>query len=215
MACVGACISDLGWTWTNDAAILRIVVDGQRYKVAVPITRVQAEVSTELAAVGCYMPRAVGAGSTVGFFGSLKKAFRKAKRAVQSAVPRAIRRASNRVYRTATRAIRTTRRFGRSVIRSNALKAGLFAASFVPGLAVVTAPTLAAIQVADMIDRRVAAGEQAARLLASGVRSGPAQAARNAGLVSLRSVHQLRRMAPGNPAAARVLAALQKKYGRA
>lgn len=214
MPCVGAeSFAQLGWNWTNTHAVLNLrTPDGREYRVAVPVTRVQNEASKELAAVGCHLERSVGAASVGGFFSSLRRAVKKVSRSVRRAIPKAVRRAARRVVRSASRAVRKVRRFGRSIVRSPALKAGLFAASFIPGAAAVTAPTLAAMQAADMMDRKIAAGERATRNIARGVRSLANRQAKARGLSALRGVKNLRRMARTNPAAARVLAALARKY---
>lgn len=216
-ASVGAQLGQLGWTWTPTHAIVHLRTQGQTYRVAVPIQRVQNEFATELQAVGCPLPRAVGACSTVGFFKAISRAVKSAgrgiARGVKKLVPKAVRRAASKVVKVAGKAVNSVRKFARTAVRSKLLKAGLAAASFIPGAAAVTVPTLAAFEAADRLDRNIARGEQAARAISKGFASPRARAQKAQGLNSLRGIHRLRAQArKGNPAAARVLAALQRKY---
>lgn len=214
MSSVNEHMMALGFSWTPTHAMVCLrTPDGRRFRVAIPAAQVQADHATELAKVGCHMPAAVGAQSAVGFFKALKRAVRRVSRGVRRIVPRAIRRAARRVYRRAARAVKRLRRVARSVIRSPYLKGALVAASFIPGAAAITAPSLAAIQMADTIDRKIAEGERAARMIARGVRNATTERAKREGLAAFNQVKTISRAArnPANRAARDFLGAFAQK----
>lgn len=106
-------LHDLGWTWHEDGAILRLQSRaGDTVDWFVPLDFLRSTFSRELAAVGCPVldvPTVGGSSSVSGFFGGIKRAFRGASRAVKKAVPKAITRAARSVQRTA---VRSAKRYG-------------------------------------------------------------------------------------------------------
>lgn len=216
MASVDEHLISMGFAWTPSHAIVTVCSpEGRRYRVAIPVSQVQNDHAKELAKVGCPLPAAVGGHQTaVGFFKALKRAVRRVSRGVRKLVPKAIRRAARKVYRRAARAVTRLRRTVRSVIRSPALKGALLAASWIPGAAAVTMPTLAAMQTADAIDRKIALGEAAAKQMMGGVRNAAVIRARQQGLDAIHQVKRAQRAArnPANRASLDLLSALRQKF---
>jgi hypothetical protein len=202
----------LGWRWTDQHLILCVQFNGQWYRVAFPIQRVDACVA------GC-LPPSVGADwgdcpPTVG--GWWKKLTRKVKRAVKKAVPKAIRRASQKLYRKAAKLVRRLVPIGKSIVRSKILTGVLAAASFVPGAAAITAPALAAQQVAIQAIKMAERGYEAAKAIERGVRDPKTFAQKRAGLAALHTMKVIAAKAKkGDRHALEKAAAMQQLLGKA
>ncbi len=92
-------LEGLGWQWRQNGVVLTARVSGQPIQVFVPLDRVWHEFHTELAAVGCPMPAAVGADiSVAGLFSGIAKA---AKGVAHAVTHNAVTRAASNVASTA------------------------------------------------------------------------------------------------------------------
>ncbi len=211
---LGQHIAQLGWSWTKTHALVALAYNGQVYRVAVPVQRVNNAFASELKSVGCPLATCgVGAPLTVGgFFKKLKRAVRKASQKVRKAIPKGIRKAAKRVWRAASKVVQKALKITRSLVQSPILKGLLIAASAIPGAAVVTAPALVAVQAADSIDRAVSKGEKAAKAISNGVKSAKLLAEKRAGQKAIDQLRKLSQRAQrGDRRAAETVSAFRQK----
>lgn len=150
-------LSQLGWEWHNRGVIIWVTIGGRQYSVWVPVSRLVLTFGDELAAGGAPLPTTVGACQTVGgFFGSIKRAWRKAKKKVRKAIPKSLKRAARKVGRFAKAAARKglkALRFAKRIVQSREAQlivAGISAA--VPALAPAGAALIAAQEALRHID---------------------------------------------------------------
>lgn len=154
------------------------IVDGRRWTVEVPLRSVQISFEKHARAVGCPLPRSLGARTqhrTIGgFFDSIKKAYKSVTRKVKHALPKVAQRAIHHVEKTAEKAAKYTwdaHMIARDIVKSDAFAAGLVGASFVvPALA----PAAAAVVAARTMLKNIDAGKRAAQAIARGVQQTPA-----------------------------------------
>lgn len=114
-------IRKLGWRWTPQGAFLYIDVNGAVHTVHVPIGVIHDIFDHELGAVGCPLATGYAVGEPVsvgGFFSRLKRAFRKATKAVTGAV----RKAASAVNWVAQKAVRPVVRLGSKVLNNSVLR---------------------------------------------------------------------------------------------
>lgn len=98
----GKTLTALGWDWRENGAILSVRVDGDWFRIFLPLHTIRIEFGKRLAAVGCPLCPAVGDPPTVaGLFSGISRAFKKATRAVKKTVPKSIRRGASRLARKA------------------------------------------------------------------------------------------------------------------
>lgn len=154
------------------------IVDGRRWTVEVPLRSVQISFEKHARALGCPLPRSLGARTehrTIGgFFDSIKKAYKSVTRKVKHALPKVAQRAIHHVEKTAEKAAAVTWRahmLAKDIVKSDAFAAAMVGASFVvPALA----PAAAAVIAARTMLRNIEAGKQAAQAIARGVQQTPA-----------------------------------------
>lgn len=149
-----------------------VIVDGREWQVVVPLRRVQLIFHQEAARVGCPLPRSIGSARTLGgWFSGVSKAWKKATRKIKRALPKVARRAISRVEKTANwgaKAAWDAHLVAKKVVTSRPFAYALTAAAVaVPALA----PAAGAVHAARAIMKNIEAGHQAAKALASGIKS--------------------------------------------
>jgi hypothetical protein len=111
-------VQAIGWDWTDEGAVITLVVDGAVAQWLIPLGHVRVEFGRELARVGCPLQPSVGDPSVGGFFDSISSAVKSASRAVKKAVPKAITRATSSVARLAEQGARAVSRQAKSYGRN-------------------------------------------------------------------------------------------------
>lgn len=133
-------LNRLGWDWHENGAIITVVVDGSPVAWFIPLDHIQVTFGQELSRVGCPLAPTVGAYPTVsGFFSSIKKAYKKATRAVKKTIPKSIKRAARKVQKTALKGAKAVANLQRKAIK---------AAGYVPGLKNISRAALDAHNIA-------------------------------------------------------------------
>jgi hypothetical protein len=161
-------LEGLGWRWSDGGAVVSAKVNGNLYEVFVPLGHIVVRFDDELSRVGCALPTAVGACATVGgFWGSIKRAYKKTTRAVKRVVPKAIKRAAKRVRKFAAKHVIPILRTAKGIIQSRAAQAIVATISTaVP----VLAPAGAAVLAAQEALRHIDMAADAAKKIEQGVK---------------------------------------------
>lgn len=216
-------LSQIGFKWHENGAVVTVTVDGHRQKVFIPLNRLTVEFGDALARVGCPLLPAVGAEpySVGGFFSRIKRAVKKGARAVKGAakkaavvkkiVPKAIRRRASRITAAARRYVKRkvvpyARKFKRFMHKSPIARYGAMAMTAVPFTAPAGASLMAAQRTMDLIEK----GQRAARMVQRGIKRPADIRAMAVAQAQQRGVAQLGQLArQGNPQAQQFYGALQ------
>jgi hypothetical protein len=89
MANAAKVLKSLGWIWRENGVELAVNLDGQTWRVFVPITNVCITFGEELAREGYYAPPRVGGYSVAGLWGDVTGAFKSIGKKAGSAISRA------------------------------------------------------------------------------------------------------------------------------
>lgn len=219
-------LSQIGFRWHQNGAVLTVTVDGHTQDVFVPLNRLTLEFGEALANVGCPLLPAVGAEpySVGGLFSRIKRAVKKGVKTaakihslphraiVKRVVPRAIRRRAMNLRRAAVRHVRRqvipyAQRLKQFAQHSPYARYGAMAMTAFPATAPAGAALMAAQRTMDLIDK----GRRAAQLVQRGirrpgdVRAMALAAAQQQGVAQLGQLAQQR-----NPEAMQFFGALQQ-----
>lgn len=178
-------LSQIGFRWHENGAVLSVVVDGHHQDVFVPLKRIALEFGNGMAEVGCPLLPAVGAEeySVGGLFSRIKRAVKRGARKVhrlhtapsrylaRRVVPKAIRRRAARIRRAAIRHVRRrvipyARKLKQFAHKSPIARYGAMALTAFPATAPAGAALMAAQRTMDIMER----GRRAARLVQRGLR---------------------------------------------
>lgn len=223
-------LSQIGFKWHQNGAVVTVTVDGHKQQVFVPLNRLTLEFGDAMANVGCPLLPAVGAEEyTVGgLFSRIKRAVKRGARKIhrtasapsrylaKKVVPKAIRRRAMKIRRAATRYVRRkvvpyARKLKRFAHKSPIARYGAMAMTAFPPTAPAGASLMAAQRTMDVIER----GKRAARMVQRGIRRPADLRAMALAQAQKRSVAQLGQFArQGNPQAQQFFGALQQFASR-
>lgn len=219
-------LSQIGFRWHQNGAVLTVVVDGHRQDVFVPLGRLTLEFGEAMANVGCPLLPAVGAEaySVGGLFSRIKRAVKRGARKVhklhtapsrylaRKVVPKAIRRRAASIRRAAVRHVRRrvipyAQRLKQFAHKSPIARYGAMAMTAFPATAPAGAALMAAQRTMDIVER----AKRAARLAQRGLRRPADMRAMAAGLAQQQGIQQLGSMAQqGNPQAMQFFGAMRQ-----
>lgn len=223
-------LSQIGFRWHQNGAMLTVTVDGMKQDVFVPLNRLTIEFGDALADVGCPLLPAVGAEeySVGGLFSRIKRAVKKGVKTAakihalptsyvyKRVVPRAIRQRATEIRRAATRYVRRrvlpyAQAAKTFLHKSPYARYGAMALTAFPATAPAGASLMAAQRTMDIIER----GRRAATLVRRGLRRPQDMRAMALAVAQQQGVAQLGQMAQqGNPQAMQFFGAMQQYAGR-